>query len=47
MAEAERRYGGRLQFRLVKARNKGAEIQPEPLLGATQVEQEDPWRGRQ
>jgi beta-RFAP synthase len=35
MAEAERRYGGRLQFRLVKARNKGAEIKPaEPLLGA-------------
>jgi beta-ribofuranosylaminobenzene 5'-phosphate synthase len=34
MAEAERRYGARLQFRLVKARNRGAEIQPaEPVLG--------------
>ena len=48
MAEAERRYGGRLQFRLVKARNQGADIQPaEPSLGATQVDEEEPWRGRQ
>lgn len=48
MAEAERRYGGRLQFRLVKARNRGADIEPpQPLLSRTKLEQEELWPDRQ
>ena len=36
MAEAKRRWGGNLRFRLVKGRNRGAEIGPaEPMLGST------------
>jgi len=30
MAEAERRWGGSLRFRLVKGRNRGAEIEQPP-----------------